>query len=252
MINVGENSKSWLEFLKALAAEAARDAESIEPSMALHGVLRDLSNVALAYAGRIDLIRGEEIKLSLLAEVGDSERLVNDPVAAESEGPVSPSVLPSQQTETKTENEGPAYEARIAALEYALSELALRVEDLERNQNKVSITPTPPFAMDDEQINEDRATWNSVDSARAALRALVNREHKERSASRQAILARIASLASVRDPDEALRAEIVQHQARAEEFGSIDVIRDVKLDEIAAIDDLLELREFNEKKGWPE
>ena len=237
-IRVDNTATSWNEFLVALALEADRDAEATDPQFALRGVLTDLALVARSYAGRLEIERGPELKQPVVA--GAEAELVTEPAAAT---PVelsrSPSELPDWLLET------------LKNMGIQIEDLQRRVAYLEDNLNKVVIAPSPPFMLE-EEINEDRDTWNSVGYARVQLRAMVNLEHKKRAASRQAIFRRVAFLASQPDRDGSAAAEIRQHNARAEELSMIDAVCGVKIDEIEALDDLLALREYDVQKGWPQ
>lgn len=244
MLNINNTATDWHKFLASLADEAARDADATAPEFALHGVLHDLSLVARAYASRLDVERGREgaNELKQSAPVSD-DQLVTDRVSAEpSAEPVSPSVLPGWLLET------------LATMGKEIEELRRRVEYLENNQQKSVVTPSMPYALNEAEIyDEDRSAWNTVDRARAALRGMLAREHQQRARIRQTVLLRVTALAN--QPGDLTadeKAELRQHQVRAEELAQIDAICGVKLDEIAGTDDLLMLREFDVKKGWPE
>lgn len=237
MLNIDNTATSWHEFLVSLATEAKRDADATDVRFALHGVLNDLANVALAYANRLELERGNDLK-----QPAPAEHLVTASAgAAPSAGPASPSELPGWLLET------------LQSMGLRIEGLEARVAYLEENANKTTIAPSPPFSYDAiDVIDEDRSAWNTVDRARSALRGMIMREHRQRAASRQAILSRIASLALDPDKDGMVAAEIRQHQMRADELATIDAVAGVMLDEISAIDDLLTLREYNVRKGWPQ
>ena len=100
-------------------------------------------------------------------------------------------------------------------------------------------------------LDDDRTAWDSIDRARAALRSMVIRKHRDMTMIRQRVLERVAALARqpVRTSDE--NAELGQHEARAHELAEIDAIAGVKLDEIAGLDDLELARLFDVEKGWP-
>jgi hypothetical protein len=238
-MDIDNTASSWFDFLQQLAAEADRDAAATDTRFALHGVLTDLAHVARAYSGRLELERTPAPEQSVEADAGVG--LVADPAVAEGaipDGPVSPSEPPDW-------------------LLSAFQNLAARVEDLEGRvsvleQSRTSI-PVGAFGLlETEVFDEDRTAWNSVTRARAALRGMIGREHKARAAARQAILARVVALALAPDNDSETQAEIRQHQQRADELATIDAIAGVKVDEVEAIDDLLALREYDVKKGWPQ
>lgn len=246
-LDINNTARDWKKFLGELAAEAARDADATPREMALHNVLHDLHLVAMAYAERLDVERGEDVEgaddnLKQLVP-GEDAQLVTDPKPAASDaGPVSPSVLPDWLLET-LRNMGEEIEL-----------LKARVLALESEQQRTMIVPAPQYAVDEiSVIDEDRSAWNSVDRARGALRGMIGREHQKRARIRQAILARVTMLAT--QPGELSsdeRAELRQHQDRAAELAEIDAIAGVKLDEIAGIDDLLALREYDHLDGWPQ
>lgn len=244
-LNIKNSAREWHTFLQELAAEAARDADATPRDMALHNVLHDLHLVAMAYAERLDVVRGEEADDDNLKQLvpGEDAQLVTDPTpAAPSAEPVSPSALPDWLLET------------LRSMGEEILRLQDRVSALENQQHLTSIIPSTQYAIDEiAVVDEDRSAWNSVDRARSALRGMVGREHQKRARIRQAILARVTALANGRDeltPDE--KVEMQQHRDRATELAEIDALAGVKLDEIAGIDDLVQLREYDEKKGWPE
>jgi hypothetical protein len=244
-LDINNTARDWKKFLSDLAAEAARDADNTPRDFALYNVLYDLHLVALAYSERLVIERGEDVEAddNLKQLVPGETQLVTDvPLAASDAGPVSPSVLPDWLLET------------LRNMGEEIERLKARVLALENNQQLTVITPAPQYAVEEiSVIDEDRSAWNSVDRARAALRGMVGREHQKKSRIRQAILARVTMLAT--QPGELSadeRAELRQHQDRAAELAEIDAIAGVKLDEIAGIDDLIQLREYDHLKGWPQ
>lgn len=245
-LNIDNTAKSWGEFLQSLADEAARDAASLRPDLALHGILNDLSLVARAYVERVNLERGNDVKRSAEVPVAEAPATpleapldVGEPVARKPDGWLL-------DTLADMHNRFGALEARIESLE-------ARVDYLERNQKLTSVAPVA-YLIESENVDEDPAVWDSIDRARAALRGMVAREHRERAASRQRILERVASLAGSPERDSSIDAEIRQHQARADELGKIDAIAGGKMDEIAGLLDLAAARAYvgDVKKGWPE
>lgn len=246
MLDIKNTARDWRKFLSDLADEATRDAKATSEDLALHNVLHDLSLVAKAYAERLDISRGDDVadesedNLKQLAPER-AVQLVTDAHSAALAGPVSPSVLPGWLLET------------LRQMGEEIERLKDRVFALENQQQISTIVPVAQYAIDDINIvDEDRSAWNSVDRARAALRGMISREHQKRARIRQTILSRVTMLAGQREISSDERAELQQHQDRAAELGEIDAIAGVKLDEIAGIDDLLVLREYDEKKGWPE
>jgi|694.fasta_scaffold00779_32 hypothetical protein len=243
MLDIKNTSRDWKLFLQELAAEAVRDADTTPPEMALHNVLHDLSLVARAYAGRLDDVErgsGDDDLKQLVPD--EASQLVTDAPSATPVGPVSPSELPDWLLET------------IRSMSDEIEALKVRLSALEGQAQISSIVPTETYRVDELTIfDEDRSAWNSVERARSALRGMIGREHQKRTRIRQAILARVTMLTAL--PGELTsdeRAELRQHQDRAAELGEIDAIAGVKLDEIAGIDDLVTLREYDPIKGWPE
>lgn len=245
-LDIKNTARDWHTFLQELANEAARDADATPKDMALHNVLHDLHLVARAYAERLDIERGVDLAVETdnLKQLvpGEDVQLVTDPTpAAPSAEPVSPSALPDWLLET------------LRNMGEEILRLQDRVSALENQQQLTSIIPSTQYQIDEISIvDEDRSAWNSVDRARSALRGMVAREHQKRARIRQTILARVTMLATQRELSSDEKAELQQHQDRAAELGEIDALAGVKLDEIAGIDDLVQLREYDEKKGWPE
>jgi len=242
-LDIKNNAHSWGDFLTSVAEEAARDAASLSPDMTLHVILSDLALVAGAYAERVNLERGNEVK---------------QPVAAY---PVAPSIeAPLGATVTQTETPGWLLDTLAdlhkahGALEARVANLETRVFELERNQQQTVVTPAATYIVESENDDLDPAAWDNIDRARSALRGMVAREHRKRSAIRQAVLARVTSLAASPERNSAIEAELRQHSARAEELGEIDAIAAVKMDAIAALDDIGEARGFmlTVVEGWPQ
>lgn len=245
-LNIKNTARDWRSFLVELAAEAARDADSTPAEYALHDVLHDLSLVAAAYSERLDVLRGEEgaaegeSELKQLVPEGTAQLVTDVPVAA-SAGPVSPSVLPDWLLET------------LRNMGNEIESLRSRVSALEDNAQKQIITPAPLYAVDEVGIfDEDRMAWNSVGRARSALRGMIGREHQQRARIRQTILARVTSLAMQQELTADERAELAQHRDRADELATIDAIAASKIGEVEGIDDLLVLREYDTRGGWPQ
>ena len=245
-LNIKNTARDWRSFLVELAAEAARDADSTPSEYALHDVLHDLSLVAAAYSERLDVLRGEESavegesELKRLVPEGANQLVTDAPDAAQA-GPVSPSELPDWLLET------------LRNMGAEIDDLRARVAVLELNAQKTSITPAMQYAVDEVGIfDEDSRAWNSVGRARSALRGIIGREHQQRARIRQAILARVTSLAMRQDLDADERAELAQHRDRAEELATIDAVAASKIDEVEGIDDLEVLRTYNARGGWPQ
>jgi hypothetical protein len=246
-LNIKNTARDWRSFLVELAAEAARDADSTPAEYALHDVLHDLSLVAAAYSERLDVLRGEEgaaeneDELKQLVPEGTVQLVTDVPLAAATAGPVSPSELPDWLLET------------LRSMGNEIESLRSRVAALEDNAQKQTITPAPQYALDEVGIfDEDRMAWNSVGRARSALRGMIGREHQQRARIRQAILARVTSLAMRQELDADERAELAQHRDRADELATIDAIAASKIGEVEGIDDLLVLREYDTRAGWPQ
>jgi len=245
-LNIKNTARDWRSFLVELAAEAARDADSTPVEYALHDVLHDLSLVAAAYSERLDTLRGEEGAADGESELkqlvpGETGQLVTDVPTAAQAGPVSPSELPDWLLET------------LRSMGAEIDDLKARVSELELNAQKASIIPAPQYAVDEVGIyDEDRSAWNSVGRARSALRGMIGREHQQRARIRQTILARVTMLATQQELTQDEKAELRQHQDRADELATIDAIAATKIDEVEGIDDLLALREYDTRGGWPQ
>jgi hypothetical protein len=230
------NAESWGAFLLKLADEAEHDAGEHDTALSLHVTLKDLANVARAYVDRLGVERTGKVTAPP-ATVGFTDLLMG------AEIPVSPAVpfeLPDWLLDA------------INLMRKKIEDLEVRVTDLENNQQKqtvdVSSLRLDPAAA---AIDDDRTAWDSIDRARAALRGMVIRKHRDMTRIRQRVLDRVTALAKqvVRTSDE--NAELNQHEARSHELAEIDAIAGVKLDEIAALDDLELARLFDVEKGWP-
>lgn len=223
-------AESWASALLALADEAAGDAKQRDTSLALTVTLNDLSAILRSYAGRLDVER-----LPVAPDESDAARLQGAQAAPAVPVPAPVTDLPD----------------RLAA---ALRDLDERVAALEARANFTVITPAPAFAPNTVLvIDDDPGAWDSIERARAALRSMVVREHGDRARIRQSILERVAALARTPDlaTNSAAQAELRQHEHRAQELAEIDAIAGVKMDQIAALDDLELARTFNVKDGWP-
>lgn len=234
-LNINNTASDWHAFLSSLSEEASRDAAATDPRFALHDVLKDLGLVAKAYATRLDVERGKEVKQSDRAAASP---LVTAPQVAVDEqvAPPSPAGVPGWLLDT------------LAALGERVDVLEKRVAELEENQQKTWINaPTAPIS---EAVIEDRSTWGNIMVARSQLRAMVDREHASLTRARQTLFARVTELANTPDPDGKISAELRQQSARVDEFALIDAVRGRKLDEIAALDDLTEARSFDVEGGW--
>lgn len=258
----------WGAHLLRLADEAEHDAGEHDSSLVLAETLKDLAHVARAYAGRlgvertgkvrevatadgvgfVDMLLGAEIPPhgadieSLRTAVAELRQRVDLAPSASMADAAPPAELPEWLLSTLAN-----HHERMVALE-------ARVTDLEARAQFGTVAPGL-WSLDpvDTVVDEDRDQWDSIVRARAALRGMVVREHRDRSAIRQKVLERVASLARRPDigSDAAANAELRQHEARAQELAEIDVIVGVKLDEIAALDDLEIARSYNTKEGWP-
>lgn len=253
-LDIKNTATDWHKFLMDLAMEANGDAATTDPQLTLHGVLTDLALVAKAYAGRLDVERGGEA--ATLDDVSavcyrappsdDLTDLMSRIVMLEAlaSAPSVESALPDWLNEV------------LGSLANRIEALEQRVTDLENNQQKTAISPMSPFALEAADVIDDNPdAWDNIDRARIALRSMVIRTYRQRVATRQRILDRVTYLARMPERDSEANAELAQHEARAKEFGEIDVLAQVKADEIAGIDDLDVAREYAERflnKGWPE
>lgn len=255
-LNIKNTATDWFAFLESLAEEAKRDADATPKEFALHGVLADLSLVACAYAGRLDVERGK-------AAAAAPSYVVPEPADewASTAQEAMDAQIEAQGAQPPTTPAPLAYDWIVDALALQakrIAELEDRVLLLENNQQRDVIDPAPLFEIDrpDAPIDDNPDAWDSIDRGRLALRSMVAREHRSRAQIRQKILDRVVSIARTPglNEDSALQAELRQHQARAEELGQIDTIAAVKIDEIAGLDDLDAARDYaaKVKKGWPE
>lgn len=241
-LNINNTAIDWGTFLLSLSEEAGKDAASTDAQFALHGVLRDLSLVSKAYAARLGVTERAATEVKQLADAPADPALVT-PAPAEPTPVVAGPSSPADQT--------PGWLLDTLASQYKqIEELRARVDELERNQQKTTVSVAPLMFDPDEPILP-RDAWNSVDQARTALRLMVDRELKTLTKMRQTVLKRVTSLA-MGPRDALIDAELRQHQDRARELESLDLCAAQTLDRIAGIDDLETLRAFKVTEGWPQ
>lgn len=240
-LSIDGNAETWQAFLEALADEAQNDASATDVQFALHNTLRDLSLVARAYATRIAMDRGTEVKQPAAA-VAPAEPTLEAGLEAPLGGAAPEAQIPGWLLDALADANN-----RIGALE-------ARVEALEQNQQLNFITPDRAYLVEAENEDIDPAAWDNIDRARAALRGIVAREHRRLTQVRQQLLSRVVSLAREPERNSEIDAEIRQHETRAQELGETDAIAGRKMDEIAAIDDLDQARDYATvaREGWPE
>lgn len=230
-------AESWGAFLLKLADEAEHDAGEHDTALSLHVTLKDLANVARAYVDRLGVERTGKVNAPP-ATVGFVDLLLG------AETPASPAAVPFELPEWLLD--------AINLMRKKIDDLETRVTDLENNQQKqtvdVSSLRLDPVA---DVLDDDRTAWDSIDRARAALRGMVIRKHRDMTRIRQRVLERVAALARQPERSSDENAELIQHEARSHELAEIDAIAGVKLDEIAALDDLELARLFDVEKGWP-
>lgn len=250
------NAASWGAFLLKVADEAEHDAGQHDTALALHVTLKDFANVARAYVDRLGVERTGK-----MAEPATAVGFVDLPPGDQAP-PASPEVFGvsalSETVEALSEKVARLGELpdwlldAINLMRKKIEDLEARVTDLENNQQKrtvdVSSLRLDPAAV---FVDDDRTAWDSIDRARAALRGMVIRKHRDLTAIRQRVLARVTALARQPERSNDEKAELTQHEARAHELAEIDAIAGVKLDEIAGLDDLELARLFNVEKGWP-
>lgn len=243
-------AESWGEFLLKMADEAEHDAGEHDTALNLHVALMDFANVARAYAGRVQAEHTGKVKGTAAPEPTPAPR------------PAPPSTfenthLPTDYAERLAAVSAPAVPAELPDwLLATLRDLEERIAKLEAGANLQAITPAAVYQpLETLVIDDDPTAWDSIDRARTALRSMIIRKHKSLTAIRQNLLARVTDLARVAaigDISDSDRAELRQHQDRVNELGESDAIAGVKLDEVAALDDLELARLYNVDKGWPE
>lgn len=240
------NAESWGAFLLKVADEAEHDAGEHDTSLALHVTLKDLANIARAYVDRLGVERTG--KVSAPATVGLIGLLTGDEI------PASPEIF-GVSALTETVN---ALSEKVAHLGELPDWLLATIKDLDArltalearaqfNTVDVSSLRLDPVVV----LDDDRTAWDSIDRARAALRGMIIRKHRDMTQIRQKVLDRVTALARQPERDNDEKAELGQHEARAHELAEIDAIAGVKLDEIAGLDDLELARLFDVDKGWP-
>lgn len=250
-VKVDNDAVSWRAYLLDLADEALLDAGAIDPRFKLHVILNDLASVAIAYAGRIEIDRGNEVRQPV--EAASSAEPHEAPL-----GGSAPTL--GEQPDWLSDilnllrNKIATLEERCDSLEALCMALDARIDTLERNQQLNVITPASAYLIESENDDIDPAAWDNIDRARAALRGMVAREHRQRAAIRQQVLARVTALARSPERDAEIDAELRQHELRAQELGEIDAIAGAKMDEIAGLDGLDDARDYVAKvrAGWPE
>lgn len=245
-------AESWGAFLLQIAEEAKHDAGQHGTGLVLHECLKDLAVVATAYAGRLGIEKGAIVPMPETKQVGFVDLLMGDTVAAPVSDPATLARLAALEDRIVTLP--PVEQVLPAWLLETLRTLDERVTALENAEQRQFVTPSQAFTVEPVLIVDDDPTaWDSIDRARTALRSMVVRQHRDRAGIRQKVLDRVTALArqpGLHDDSTAL-AELRQHEARAQELAEIDAIAGVKLDEIAALDDLELARLYDASKGWP-
>lgn len=148
---------------------------------------------------------------------------------------------------------------RITSLEEALAQYAAALDNaveriaawLENNIGLDTVTLASSFIEtphNPDDYNPD--AWGSIERARAALSTQVHRAHARQARLRQSVLNAVMNLTDAPDLSDDDRAQLAQHKARADRLDQIDVIRDSKLDEIAALDDLDAAKAYRADEGW--
>lgn len=250
---IENTATAWGDALHALAREASADAAQRDSSTQLSVILDDLSRVLDAYVVRLTGVeRGASDQQSgSLDFLDEPEAAAADDAPAAPATPAPPYELPDWLLST-LEN----HHARITALEESVASMAALLEN-NANLNTVSVASkfaaSTPVDPDDYQPE----SWGSIERARLALSNRVRREHARRSSIRQTVLNAVMDLASQQaaDPESFSdddRAQLAQQRARAERLAQIDVTRDVKIDEVAGLDDLAIARAYVAESGWPE
>lgn len=275
-IAVDNTPEAWGETLFALAEEAGRDAASRDSSTVLSEILHDLSKVLGAYVARL-----EDIPRTVSAPSSDDLDIARDmspervaaPTSSVSAAPIKGAGVSSRIADMQAALAGlderltrafdlpgwirdtlDSHHERIAALEAVIPGMLDKIAYLESNANLVNVAIGNEFVADKTPIDpNDYApeTWGSIERARQALRNRVNREYNSRAAVRQLVLQAVVDLASVQDRSDDDEMQLKQMQVRAERLGELDVVRDVKLDEIANLDDLEKARSYETGVGWP-
>lgn len=249
-MNIDNTSFAWSDAIRAMRDEAKADAAQRDSSTQLSVILDDLSRVLDAYATRLDGVERVDGTSSAVAE---QENLADEfdagapqslPPASEQTGAAE---IPDWLIETLN-----AHHERISALED-------RINDLEENAQLTNVSVSAPFMAETPEDPADYRpeSWGSIERARQALSNRVRREHSRRAAIRQTVLNAVTDLATRQDSDplsfsEDDRAQLRQQRARSDRLSKIDLIRDVKLDEIGALDDLEIARAYEAEQGWPD
>jgi hypothetical protein len=149
------------------------------------------------------------------------------------------------------------HDARIAQLEALLADALTRIAWLENNIGLSGVSVTDDFVAD-VPINPDDynpESWGSIERAREALGKQVRREHRNLAGIRQTVLNAVVDLSdrqALGDLSDDDRAQLAQHRARADRLDQIDSVRDMKLDEIAGLDDLGAAKTYRADVGWPQ
>lgn len=273
--DIDNTAEAWGDVLRQLAEQARADGAQRDSGLVLTQILDDLSRVLDSYAVRLD---GEEVLAGVPGVPGVSEAPgVADAPEAQDQGSnqaetqealadvstfreqlaISPAPafdLPGWIRATLDEHYAliADHETRIAQLEGSLADALNRIAWLENNIGLSAVAADPsivemPFDPDD--YNPD--AWGSIERAREALTRQVLREYNKIARMRQAVLNAVMNLTDAPGLDDDQRAELAQHKARADRLDQIDVVRDAKIDEVNALNDLTEAKAYQTFVGWP-
>lgn len=267
-------------FCLAVSDRVAVLAAEQDTGLKLHGAMTDLSLVLKAYAARCGvertaiLERPEDVARAISDDVevqqATREAVIEEATQAAEAAPVE--VAPAAETpapeyklpdwlaegmqqlhERLAVLEAEGFPRRVASLEQRVADLEAA---LERMGEADAITPSPTLMVEKIDPEDYRPeSWNSIDRARQALRNQVGRAYSERTAIRQTVLNAVTALADLAARgalDDQQQAELAQQRERADRLAQLDVNYGVKLDEIAALDDLDEARKYDAAAGWAE
>lgn len=279
MTDINNTPDAWSDALRALADEARADAAARDSATVLAEILDDLSRVLDAYVVRLDGVERsvkvaalettaltglekqaeqieQEAEIPAIVEhiaatmaVADMDALTARIAALEARNTDLPGWIRSVLED---------HHDRLVAVENAVVDLQDRITLLE-NSAQLTQVDVPQEMIAEQPIDPldfRPEAWGSIERARQALSNRVHREHRKRATVRQTVLNAVTALAIQQNADPATfseddRAQLRQHQERANILAEIDVVRDVKLDEIAALDDLEIARAYEAEGGWP-
>lgn len=281
-VKIENTAEAWGAHLLALAAEAYSDAGEVGSELQLHHVLKDLTTVLEAYAGRLGVEKGaprvydpaaEQAAVEAMAATPDvASKLEADAPYFSSPGPRSDegrNAIPAEPFKGRIETlEGApvpileipswildtfqAHHERISALEAQLAAAQDVIEALGRNQQRDTIVIPEGLKGDDPLTSDDMRpeAWGSIERARAALAKRIQRKHAALTVIRQTVLNAVAGMVGSVDLSDDEKAELEQHRARADRLAQIDVVRDAKLNEVWSLDDLEAARAYDVDAGW--